>query len=919
MAESIQILPQNLDSKGKSIWTGYKNFADPTNMDVTDLAPGSRNVFISDGDKLDVRAGTDYFGSEGTDGDTINPYWSIAHRIHSKYDDFINAQGVKVPVRVYYSGTSGQGDVIQAWLPVDGDPATTTKDWLTVTATAPSAPYIPLSEHRYFFGEWWDQLNLMQRMVFVFGTNKIWSWTGGFAPVVSHTPTTITTTAGVSWAEKGFIDSPEGNPIIVVNGVEYTVTAGFGTDTVTVASTAGISDGDVAFHSIQANNAQFACDDITDTIFDVCSMVNNQVYYIDWRQRNVYVSWDKNQIAYLGIQTYQGTSGLNDAVFAGTYSGCEDATFEVSIDSINPDSEVQEFFGTGTGNGSWDTSAYSGGTAENIYKLVCVTDIVLTGVTPSMVPAAGNPAWIDQVFVGGTSGAIAVAVGGQYALSFVANVRMISGSFLVGETITGQDTGVTVQLFAVQTANAFQLFKNGTQIITAPFNGFAPHYFYQADLNGTPTAASIATTDGITFTFANPVQCDTGDYYQLTIQAGGPDTFSWSFNGENQGDNIAITGAAQALQDGVTVEFVNITGHKLGDTWTIKAYPDIERGWAQFYFNALGRLSGEGARLLLDSNGWTMKPQEKTMYINADAGHYYTVDRSLQNDLIEVLKVERLKSESQNKTLYPYLIGYDKNQLAAVSQDKTYDNLGRQELLELPQTKSISDEIRIDFETTDWEDGDFLYGKRKTFFVAPRSGVMFIWDDYKKYWHAPMTFARRIGLVSIIDDKVIGHSYERNESYELFTGTSDLEIYAIDTKMVFPYDSFKKRFLQKSSAAIGFEGYIEGNPEIFYTVNADIGGCNGQARAPVLPVTCNPQDRASLGKSNLGYHGLGNDPVDVIPHFFFIDTYEKLNYYQRNIELACESLDQRWSIVAIGTDVDLSNENNGNIVHRKQI
>lgn len=912
IAESIDIKIQNKNDAGNSVWTGYKNFSDITNMSVSDLAPGSRNTFIQDGDRLQPRAGIAYFGAQGTQGNTTNPYWCIAHRIHSKYDNFVNVQGVKMPFRVYYSGTTAKGDVIETWLPIySGGIATSNKKWYQITANAPTN--VALSTHRYYWAEWWDPLNLLSHVVFTMGDTEIWNYNGAFANVTAVTGTTIKT--NTTWREKGFIKGSEGNNIVIIKGVEYQLTSGdFSTDTITVASTAGIAVDDIAFQSPDSNST------ITGTTYDVCAMVNNQVYYIDWNQRNVYISWDKNQNAYLGRQINTSISGLNDGVFNGTYTGAPlvegNGTFNVTIDSVTPATNEQTFIGNGGGSnsGSFDTAAYSA-SGEHKYIISIVSDVEITPVGASVTGTFTH----GQVFKGTVSGSMVQLVaftggsvtGGAHFKLLTPGIYPVDADTM--EDVTAPSTNHFDVLDGPLLYNTGILYKDGVQqILGGMFDGVL-----QFSLSG-----SYTLMDGLNFVIATAGVGGNkpGDYYELSIQTEQPDTFSWSFNGQNRGSNIDITGSPQTLDYGISIEFGATTGHAVGDSWTIVAYAAIERGWTQFFFSSPDRLPGQGSRQLLDSNGWSMKPQEKTMYVNADAGHYYTMDRVLSADqLTEVIKTERLKSEPQNKVLYPYLLNYEKNQIAGISQDRTYDSLGRQELVELPQTKSISDAIRIDFESADWEDGDFLYAMRKMFFVAPRDGNMFVWDDYKKYWHSPMTFAKRIGLISVIDGKLVGHSYEQNESYELFVGTSDLDIYPISTKMVFPYDSFGKRFFEKASLAIGFEGYIQGAPEIFYTMNADVGGCNGQATGQILPVVCHPKDKAPLGKSYLGYHGLGNDPVEAIPHFFFIDTFTKLNYYQRNMELTCDSLDQRWSIISIGTDVDTSSQNNTTIVHRKQV
>lgn len=849
MSEAINI-------QFNSQWTGYKNFRDPTNMSITDMTAGSQNVFATDGEKLEVRAGMDYLGDEGTVGVVADQAWVPPHRIHSKYDEFINVQGVRVPIRVFYSGTAAQGDVIEAWLPIDGDPETTDKEWKQVTADAPATPLE--SMHRYYFDQWWDGDVFQSRMVFTTGTDSIKTWTGGFAPITSLTATTLTTD-GI-WQAKGFIDSTQsGTDTIVVNGNEYTVTSGFGTDTVTVASTAGIAPGDIAFHGVDQFDTLGG-----NTIYDVCSTINNQVYYIDWDQRNVYVSWNRNQDGQLGVTTFSG-SGINDALFTGTYTDTANATFKAVVTRSVPldqnDNTVKgrtTFFGSGPNTVTFDGTGYTGPTNRK-YKLI---------ITWGLVPAGAS----QLVYLWYEDGTIVSSGNLQDPAT---GLSLGNGPFPLSDGIT---------------------FTLSSTVVGASFPAGAPPY----------------TTYGGTI---NP-----GDTWEYTI--GDTDLVSVYKNDVLVSADVAIPsgGGSIPIADGISIDFNSDIGHDLGDTFFVNAYREVDHGWAVFTYTTPGRLPGEGFTLLLDSNGWTMKPQEDVMYITSQAGHFYTAKLSLSADLLtENLRIERLKSEPMNKPLYPYLIGYIKNQLAAITDDLTYDSIGRQELLQLPQTVSISDEIRVDFETTDWEDGHFIYNRRKIYFLAPREGKMFVYDLYKKYWHSPMVFGRRGSLLSVIDNKLCMHSYERNETYELFVGTNDLDEYGIDTKIVLPYDNFNERIRNKQARAIGFEGYIAGAPEITYKVNFGIAACKGQWEGQIKPFSCQPKDRASLGKSNLGFHGLGNDPVELPPHFYYIETHGKQEFRMRNIEIECSSRDQRWAIVAMGTDAILSLPNNADITKLKTI
>lgn len=58
--------------------------------------------------------------------------------------------------------------------------------------------------------------------------------------------------------------------------------------------------------------------------------------------------------------------------------------------------------------------------------------------------------------------------------------------------------------------------------------------------------------------------------YVITISATGmPDSFKWSKDGGAVSPPIAITGLAQAITDGVTIQFSARSGHALNDSWSI--------------------------------------------------------------------------------------------------------------------------------------------------------------------------------------------------------------------------------------------------------------------------------------------------------------------------------------------------------------
>ena len=59
-------------------------------------------------------------------------------------------------------------------------------------------------------------------------------------------------------------------------------------------------------------------------------------------------------------------------------------------------------------------------------------------------------------------------------------------------------------------------------------------------------------------------------YYEVEIDGvGSPNTFKWRKNGGAYTALVAITGAAQTLDEGQQIVFASVTGHTLGDRWII--------------------------------------------------------------------------------------------------------------------------------------------------------------------------------------------------------------------------------------------------------------------------------------------------------------------------------------------------------------
>lgn len=423
----------------------------------------------------------------------------------------------------------------------------------------------------------------------------------------------------------------------------------------------------------------------------------------------------------------------------------------------------------------------------------------------------------------------------------------------------------------------------------------------------------IFFSDGVSFVFSADTGHSTGDTW--TLNYGGVDTVT-TYKNDTVVSNVAITGATQSISDGIIFQFATIRGHNIGDNWSINAFPAVTDAWKNTSFSQPSRLPGEGTFLILDAPIIDMLPQEDGIYFNTRSGSWIKSTFTISSDLTsESITTTKLKSQYQNKMLANGLVNYDLNSIIYITQDKTVLSLGRLEFLQEPQNQNISDPVKYDFLFANFADGDVKLWGTYQVFTAPHEGMMFIYDLALKIWQPPQVFTDPIGKMSVREGRLIGHSFTRNMSYTLFSGTNDNGS-AFTTRVVLPYNNYKwGRDQNKMYSMTWCEGYISGAPQIEFTVNRGLLGCQGYEMHAIMPKLCVPPSEAPLGAGNLGSHALGSDNIQPSPKFREVwKTQNSLPFYEANMVLECSTIDQDWQLVSIGINVVDSPTNNDEIV-----
>lgn len=868
----------------------YEHRTDPTMMDFNVLTYPSRNCTIPQFDKVVPDKGKLLLGQAFTENSGMI----------GNFSKFKTKGGIELEVRTWNSITNPNlRDVVEVLY---------NGNWVQITENTNP---IPLGVHEVYFDQWYERnanpslSKLLPRLIWVNGyenpANKkgiVMSWTGGIVEIINVTATTLTISSAPSWRSLGFSEDANGDAFIIVNGLSYQITtpADLDTQTVTVASTVGISVNDIATSRIETDEVPIA--------FDVCAVNKSYVYYGNWSSRSLYQSnaFDHSSTQYISSsQAFQNDLVISDtASFTGTGSH----VFRITIDSVTPAVNEQTFQGTGTGSSNWDTSGYSA-SGSNEYKMVIIADLNVT-CTGGVVPAYTQ----GEIIVGNTSGALLKVVDLSGAGAFY--VHRLSGNPLLGETFTGQSSGVTSPtIVGLLYRNEAFFYKNGSQV--TGLAGMLPSGGLQFALTGNQFAVPY---DGIQFVVSQVGGDNVGDQYVLTLQSQLPDTFQWQIDGGTPvATGVSITGGNQTLQDGIVIQFTNTTGHALGDYWDIQVDQAITRAWVNFYYTVPIRKPGEGFLYSLPSNFWTMAVQEEEMYVNMSSGEWNYVQTQLGQDAsTEVYRLQPLKKGLQSKVLYPYLIGHMDDYIVYVNENKKLDFIGRREFLELPQIGNLSQVVDVDFQASSFTGGRIKYVNKRLNITSPLDGIMLVYDGLNKYWQPPKQFPE-MGLLGNVGSDLICHSNTRNQSFTMFASDSDNgDGYEVVIRT--PMSSLGDRWQKKNSNMTFIEGYIEGNPLLYITVFLEPSGCGGIFPNPVQPIVCTAPDNAPLGQGSLGSHALGSDSNILSSYFHSINKRfsPALQYYFVSLQVSCISKNHTWQLLSVGLNGEFAQKNNNDLV-----
>lgn len=342
------------------------------------------------------------------------------------------------------------------------------------------------------------------------------------------------------------------------------------------------------------------------------------------------------------------------------------------------------------------------------------------------------------------------------------------------------------------------------------------------------------------------------------------------------------------------------------------------------YSSSTPRQTGEGASLILDYNLVALIRQEQFMYVSAGKDLWYNVNFQLQTSTVgvtyEQVNAELLKNGRQQGAQSQAFASHMKNNIIVVTFEPTIDTFGRIETsLATPQTKNISDSIKLDVDAYDFTGGSIFYFKYNIYVAVPIEGLVLVYSLITNSWEAPQTIP--LTRFYVVNGELYGHSSQTSESYKLFTGYAD-RVYTsftgnpIDSKARFSYVNYGTRTALKKADMFYIEGYINANTILNCFITYEIDGCatmksftiDGSDKA----IVCIGNDSDSLGKISLGKVKLGgagtNSLTGLPPKFRVEKTFPSTNFFECSFSFEVLGVDNRFELLGFGLNASGASE-----------
>lgn len=372
----------------------------------------------------------------------------------------------------------------------------------------------------------------------------------------------------------------------------------------------------------------------------------------------------------------------------------------------------------------------------------------------------------------------------------------------------------------------------------------------------------------------------------------------------------------------------------LGSEDDNEVYISKNNDYDDFTFSS-PRLAGEGGLLTLDGPAKSFGALGSFFVVSAGRSSWFRANYeqiTVSTTLAETLRVKKLNTgvdqgaQNQETTVQ---LG---NALIFLSHEPAVRMISDPEQLTGTDPRTLSNPIKPDFDGEDFTNACAIWHKNAYYLSSPVNSKTYILEfvedadgKLRRFWNPPQILPVR--AFSVIGDALHGHSNGVPETYELFTGTSDLvangtvgnpdDKLPFNVIMAFAYNLYGDRANLKTFSEYFVEGEITPNTtDALLTLNLDFGGSTA-----VIERTIDGSDEDilegnvgfnSLGQVNLGINPLGGllNPPDDARKFnvTFVSPPDDFRMLQAIISV--NEVDRYIAITAHGASVKISPRKN---------
>jgi len=459
-------------------------------------------------------------------------------------------------------------------------------------------------------------------------------------------------------------------------------------------------------------------------------------------------------------------------------------------------------------------------------------------------------------------------------------------------------------------------------------NSFTPTFAYSVNGGAAVTGNPIFAYPGLLIAgiyvyFNTNAATSFAGNEEWTFSTGGTDTYSAYRNGTLLLSNTPTQSGF--VDAGNTFDFQLSYGHRLGDYYVVtRKYTPLDPGmqqqfpFAQFAFTKPLRKTGEGFVGTLDSKPVGMKTQEEYVYVSTRSGMWHRIGFQLSGEQnSESITRNRLQSEHTNMAQRQSMMAHINNSVAYLTNDNVIKTIGRVESLDTPQSLPLSDRIKTEIKTSRYvvsengfRNGHMLFHDNKLFVLCTQDSRIMIYDFELGFWQPPQEYP--VSRLAVIDGYICGHSTFGHETYRLFTSSND-NGKSFASKVVIPYSNFGFTYRQKCASSLFTEAKVNGTSNLRASILFEYGACKRKWSERLDPVICTPNVDASIGKSQLGDHGLANIPNRPLDKFRHVQKFDKECFYEASVTYEQDHVDGYFRILATGMNAKLSDCTNGDI------